>query len=199
MEIRRRGRTIAIEGKILNSLDKQVVSFTKMLGFRYAIVSGYVALLFGRTRATEDIDVLIESLDRKAFSAFYEKLAGNRYYIINADNENDAFAFLNEGIPLRIARVGTIIPNFEVKTPKDEIGRLTLDKRMSVKMGKYKVAISPIGLQIAFKLYLGSEKDYLDARHLFGLLKEDINMRELRRFIRLLRVKESIAKKILGV
>ena len=38
-----------------------------------------------------------------------------------------------------------------------------------VKLGKEKINISPIELQIAYKIYLGSDKDYEDARYLYLL------------------------------
>ena len=44
--------------KELNKLDKFVIDFCKLLD-RYVIVSGYVSILFGRSRSTEDVDLLI--------------------------------------------------------------------------------------------------------------------------------------------
>jgi len=43
--------------------------------------------------------------------------------------------------------------------------------------------ISPIEQQIAYKVYLGSEKDLEDAKHLFLLFKEFIKDDVLRRFV----------------
>ncbi len=47
----------------LSLLDSFVLSFTKHLAsnnIKYVIVSGYVAILFGRSRISEDVDILIE-------------------------------------------------------------------------------------------------------------------------------------------
>ncbi|MEM1572669.1 MAG: hypothetical protein QXS00_06470 [Pyrobaculum sp.] len=41
----------------LTELDKMVLEFAKCIEvFRYVIVSGYVAILFGRPRTTDDLD-----------------------------------------------------------------------------------------------------------------------------------------------
>ena len=57
-------KTIVID-KELNLLDKFVITFVDILEkyTDYVIVSGYVSILLGRTRATEDIDLLIPALN----------------------------------------------------------------------------------------------------------------------------------------
>jgi hypothetical protein len=45
----------------LSLLDSFVLSFTEHLAsnnIKYVIVSGYVAILFGRSRISEDVDIL---------------------------------------------------------------------------------------------------------------------------------------------
>lgn len=51
--------TIHIDRKVVTALDRFVVSVTGIVEryTRYVIVSGYVAILFGRARGTEDIDL----------------------------------------------------------------------------------------------------------------------------------------------
>ena len=59
MELKFSGNKIVFE-KELNKLDKFVIDFTSILNkldIRYVIVSGYVAILFGRNRSSEDIDI----------------------------------------------------------------------------------------------------------------------------------------------
>lgn len=54
--------TIVID-KAPSDLDELVLDVTEAFdkaGVDYAVVSGYVAVLLGRSRATEDIDVLTE-------------------------------------------------------------------------------------------------------------------------------------------
>jgi hypothetical protein len=43
-------------------LDRLVVEFVRCLGFNYVIVAGYVAILLGRTRTTDDVDVVVDAV-----------------------------------------------------------------------------------------------------------------------------------------
>ena len=63
---------------------------------------------------------------------------------------------------------------------------------------KHKIIAAPIELQTAYKLYLGSEKDELDARHLYGIFKDDIDKKELKKFMSYLNVKSKYAEEVLG-
>src|SRR3989344_171412 len=56
----------------LNKLDELTLIFTQILKkyTGYVIISGYVSILLGRARATEDIDVFIKKLDKKKFFEF---------------------------------------------------------------------------------------------------------------------------------
>ena len=68
-------KTIQLD-KIMNELDRFVVRFIRRLENHadYVIVSGYVSLLFGRARSTEDIDIFIKILSKEKFSALYDAL-----------------------------------------------------------------------------------------------------------------------------
>ncbi|ALM75481.1 hypothetical protein [Thermococcus barophilus] len=80
---------------------------------------------------------------------------------------------------IRMARRGEIIPNAEIKFPKDFFHQEALKKRISVILNDKQIYISPIELQIAYKLYLGSDKDVEDAYYLYELFKENLNRRLL--------------------
>ena len=59
---------------------------------QYVIVSGYVAILFGRSRSTEDVDLFIRDEGSAAFTRFYEKIISDgKYYAINAEDARDAY------------------------------------------------------------------------------------------------------------
>ena len=57
MELTYEQRKIVIAGKIMTALDEFVLDFLKILEkyTDYVIVSGYVVVLFGRARGTEDV------------------------------------------------------------------------------------------------------------------------------------------------
>jgi len=63
--------------KVMNELDNFVCSIMPIIEkfFRYVIVRGYVSILFGRTRTTEDIDVIVDprGVSLKKMRIFYTK------------------------------------------------------------------------------------------------------------------------------
>jgi hypothetical protein len=61
MDILHQGETLTLPGRRLSNLDLFVCRVLDILTYHspYAIVSGYVAILFGRTRTTEDVDLLM--------------------------------------------------------------------------------------------------------------------------------------------
>jgi hypothetical protein len=200
MELAIKGNTIELKGKEINELDKRVIDFIKLLEpVDYVIISGYIGILFGRSRNTEDVDIFINFKQEKELSAFLKRLEKKSYYIINALTTEEACELLNEGVPIRIAKEGEIMPNFELKLPKTETDRLSFENKMIVKLGEYGLNTSSLELQIAYKLFLGSEKDYGDAIHLYDISEEYLNKAKFHSFIRMLGVSDKVVKKVLGV
>jgi hypothetical protein len=182
-----------------NALDNFVISFAEILdslNINYVIVSGYVAILFGRSRGTEDIDILIEPISKEKFSELYATLITKGYWMINSTTEKDAFEILNDRLSIRVAENNKLIPNMEVKFVKDEIERYSLDKKMRVEIGDKTLFLSPLEMQIAYKFYLSGEKDVEDAYFLFSLFKGNLNKEKLKTIIKSLKV-EKRAKKYL--
>lgn len=180
-----------------NALDNFVISFAEILDLlkiNYVIVSGYVAILFGRSRGTEDIDILIESISKEKFSELYATLIAKNYWMINSTTEKDAFELLNDKLSIRVAEKNKLIPNMEVKFVKDEIERYSLDKKMRVEIGDKTLFLSPLEMQIAYKFYLSGEKDIEDAYFLFSLFKNSLNKEELKTIIKSLKVEKGAKK-----
>ncbi|MBL7169620.1 MAG: hypothetical protein ISS48_01205 [Candidatus Aenigmarchaeota archaeon] len=85
MEIEISENTIKLE-KETNIIDQFVIDICKILGkhFNYVIVSGYLPILFGKIRGTEDIDVFIKKIEFEKFKEFYDELSQKDYEIFNA-------------------------------------------------------------------------------------------------------------------
>ena len=60
MEYNKEKKTIKLERELSN-LDEFVLDFVNLLD-NYVIVSGYVSILLGRSRTTEDVDLLLPKL-----------------------------------------------------------------------------------------------------------------------------------------
>lgn len=187
--------------KELNSLDMFVIDFTKVLNslnIKYVIVSGYVAILFGRNRASEDIDLIIENISQKKFKKLWDKL-NNDFECVNTNDIKDAYdSYFTNINQIRFSRKTSPIPNVEVKHSKDETDDWTLTNRKEMILNNCKFYISPLEMQIAYKLFLGSEKDIEDARFLFKLFKDKIDMDLLDKFNRKFNIDNNLKKYIYG-
>ena len=103
----------------LSDLDKLVFKFIKILEKHvdYVIILGYVSILLGRSRATEDVDLYIERISFDKFLLIYNDLKENGFWCLNAEKSLEVFSYLRDGLAIRFAK-GMLIPNFEVKFPK---------------------------------------------------------------------------------
>ena len=158
----------------LSELDLFALDFIKILRkhTKYAVVSGYVSILLGRARASEDIDIIVPRMDPISFSGLLKELKARGFYCLNAESYKDAYSYLNDNIPVRFAKEGTIIPNMELKFSKNKIDEISLTKIMTVKINKDEIVISHLEMQIAFKEeVLKSPKDIEDARHVRNIAK----------------------------
>ncbi len=163
--------------KELNKLDAFVLDFVANLD-KYVIVSGYVSILLGRSRSSEDIDFLIPEMLKEEFVRLWKKLADKGFWCINTSKPEEAFSMLKEHA-IRFCKKDPI-PNIEFKIIKTELDKFSYEHRLKVMLNSHILYISPLELQIAFKLYLGSEKDVEDAWHIYSMFKEKINKEELR-------------------
>lgn len=182
-----------IFSKELSMLDNFVLNFTNLLinhKIKHVIVSGYVAILFGRNRLSEDIDILIQRIAFEKFQKLWQELE-NSYECLNTGNPYDAYhRYLEAHHAIRIARKGSFIPNIEVKFVKNDLDIFSLENRKKLKINDEILFISPLEIQIPYKLFLGSEKDIEDARFLFKLFKDKLNMALLNRFLTELKIPE---------
>jgi len=173
-------------GKTITELDRFVFDFVDLLDVHYVIVSGYIAILFGRSRGTEDIDVLIEPISYSKFIELYEKAVKRGFYFLNSEKPDTLYEMLNEGLAVRIAKEDTIIPNIELKFIKNEIDKFSLKNCLRVVLNDRQIYISPIEVQIAYKL--GSDKDIEDAVYLWEIFKNYVDKNRLDYFMRKMNV-----------
>ncbi|USH00471.1 hypothetical protein K1720_03135 [Thermococcus argininiproducens] len=175
------GRRITLTNKRINKLDEFVFKVSSLIEkyTEYVIVSGYVSILFGRSRGTEDIDFVISSLSLEEFRKLYEDFLNSGFEFINSDDPVELFEMLIENQAVRACEVGTIFPNAEIKLPKDRFHLEALKQRIETMINDRRIFISPIELQIAYKLYLGSEKDIEDAIFLYELFRDHISHEKL--------------------
>jgi hypothetical protein len=174
----------------MSELDKFAVSFSSVLEKMtpYVIVSGYVSILLGRSRASEDIDMLIPEMDEEKWTALYERIVKNGYYCLNAGDGKAAYDILKSGIAVRFAPQDVVIPNMEILFASNQVQKLALSTSIKVRLGKNAIFVSDLELQIAYKeKALGSPKDLEDAKHIRLVLGDKLNVKKLNEFRKMIK------------
>lgn len=180
-------------GKELTELDKKVLEFVselERLDIDYVVVSGYVAILTGRSRGTEDIDFLIDES-----SVTLDKLESllQDYWCIDSSKE-EMIDKLEDDLSIRLAEIDEVIPNFELFYPTSKWDDQALEDKIEADLGDNALYISPLELQIAYKLYLGAEKDIEDALHLFTVFEADLDMEKLEKYVHQMGVEDEFGR-----
>jgi hypothetical protein len=190
MELEIKGMDISIKNKITSKLDVYVIDFINVLKkyVDYVVVSGYVSILFGRSRGTEDIDIMIMKIGFDTFIKLHRELIEKNYWFLNADNPTELYGMLDNKLAIRVAAKDTVIPNIEIKFVKNALDITALNEHRVAKIGNESINISPIELQIAFKLYLGSDKDIEDAVYLYDIFLEHLSKLKLKQYMNILKV-----------
>lgn len=181
-----------------SALDDAVLSFTDILDesdVKYVIVSGYVAILTGRSRSTEAVDIVIERLAESAVEALTGTLADRGYWGL-AEPLDSLYEMLDRDGRVRIAEEDTVFPNFECWFVSNEVERAALTNSLSARFNGDSIQISPIELQIAYKLWLTQQmdttqgKDFEDALHLYLTFTDDLTEDRLETYVNDLDVEE---------
>lgn len=189
MEIGFKNKNIILKRDI-TELDKFVFKTVRIIEkhTKYVIISGYIAILFGRARGTEDVDMFIERIDFKTFDKLFDDLIKNGMWCLNGNNKKTLFKLLEDNLAIRFAKKDTVIPNFEIKFIKDKYSKYSLDNKMKVILNKEELYTSLLEMQIPYKLELGSEKDIEDATHLYILFEKYLNMEKMKEIAKMLKV-----------
>jgi len=164
-------------------LDKFVEDFTAVVGrhCKYVVVSGFVAIAHGRSRGTEDVDLIVEKIGVKEFEALFKDLAKNGFECIQPGTPEEVYTdYLLEDASIRFVRKGSFVPEMELKLAKDPLDEYQIKKRVRLPLTGLNVYYSSIETNIAFKEeYLKSDKDLEDARHLRIIYAGKIDEKEV--------------------
>jgi hypothetical protein len=179
-----------------NELDELAIAFSEMLSqldIDHVFIAGYVAILTGRARATDDIDVLIERLPESDIGDLVETLEANDYWGPAMPLE-EMYDNLSSDTNIWVAPDDQMTPHLEVKFPTDEFDRASLAHAIDAHIADATIPIGPLELQIAYKLYLGSRTDFEDAAHLYTLFRESLRSERLESWVEKLDVEEQYAQ-----
>ena len=200
MEFEFRDRKITMD-KELNSLDEMALDFSAVLagaGIGHVFLSGYVAILFGRNRTSEDIDVICRKCDHDTFLVVWKDIHRVMECIITSDPEEAYDEYLLNETAVRFARKGKFVPNVEMSFAHTDLQQKALDDKLVVVLNGMELPISPLEQQIAYKTFMASDKDLEDARFLFRVFDQHLDMDLLARNLETLEVNIDSARDILG-
>ena len=180
------GDTIVINRE-LTKLDLFVKHFLDVLKkyADYLLVSGFVSISSGRTRGTEDVDVLVPVMGKEKFEKLFEALQKGGFWCYQGDSVEEVYPYIKEMSSIRFARVNEMFPNMEVipitEKRKAKFFEFTPPQKMKVQEFEFK--IPPLEFEILYKeLVLGGQKDLADAKHLRTFFAEIIKKEKFKEY-----------------
>ncbi len=155
----------------LTDLDFFVRDFLTILKKHsdYLIVSGFVSIASGRTRGTEDVDLLMPIMDKIKFTAFFQDLTQNSFWCYQGDSAEELYPYIKDLQSIRFARVNEMFPNMEVIpiTEKRRAKYFEFTRPQKMKIHDFEFKVPPLEFEILYKeLVLRGKKDLDDAKHL---------------------------------
>ena len=148
---------------------------------KYIVVSGFFVISSGRSRSTEDIDIIVETMSKELFTKFHLDLEKNGFECLQSSDSEELYDYLNENIALRYIKNNIFIPNIELKFAKDVLDNYQIKNRTKIKETGIDVYFGSIESCIAFKEeLLKSPKDLDDAKHLRIVYSEKLNEDEIK-------------------
>lgn len=190
-------KAYAIEGdtivlfRNLTTLDIFVKDFLDILKKHcdYLVVSGFVSIATGRVRGTEDIDILVPTLEKNTFARLFSDLE-KKFWCYQGDAQEELHPYIKRMERIRFARIGESIPNIEFipidKTRKIQWYEFTHPLRLKIK--EFSFNIPPIEFEILYKeLMLGADKDLQDARHLRDFFSDIIKEEKFKDYKRIMK------------
>jgi hypothetical protein len=173
-----------------NILDKFCIDFCRIVEnyVQYVVVSGFVAISSGRSRATEDIDIIVEKMDLKMFNKFHNELKDNNFVCMQSDSVAEIYGYLIKNLSVRYTYRDQPLPEMELKFVKDKLDELQINEKVKLELTGLDIWFSSVNMNIAFKEeLLKSEKDLKDAEHLrkiYPELVDENKIDSLKSFIR---------------
>jgi len=183
---RLKGETIIIDRELTN-LDMFVKDFLDIMKkySDYEIVSGFVSIATGRTRGTEDVDIIFPLIEKSKFFDLFENLQKNNFWCYQGESPEEVYHYIQEMQSIRFARINEMFPNIEFipfnKKKKAKYFEFTHPQKIKIKDFEFK--IPPIEFEILYKeIVLAGEKDIADALHLRTFFSEILKKEKFKEY-----------------
>ena len=183
---------IIIVNRDLTELDIFLRDFLNILKKHsdYLVVSGFVSIATGRTRGTEDIDMLVPVMKKEKFERFFNELNEKRFWCYQGDSVNEVYLYVKDMKNIRFAKKDEMFPNIEFisinETRKAKYFEFTHPQKIKIKDFEFK--IPPIEFEILYKeIILKGKKDIADARHLRIFFSDIVNNKKFEEYEKIIR------------
>ncbi len=176
----------------LDELDKFVKDFLEILKKHsdYLIVSGFVSISTGRTRATEDVDILVPVLTKEKFEELFNDLIENNFWCYQGNNSKEVYSYIKNMDNIRFARKDEMFPNIEFipidKSRKAKYYEFSHPQKIKIKDFEFK--IPPLEFEILYKeIILTGKKDIADAKHLRTFFSEILDENKFKEYEKIIK------------
>lgn len=171
----------------LTKLDLFVKDFLDVLKKHsdYLIVSGFVSISTGRTRGTEDVDILAQKLNKIKFALLLDDLFKNKFWCYQGDTTDEIWKYIENGDNIRFAKEGEIFPNVEfISVDKSKpVKYFEFTHPQKIKIQDFEFKIPPIEFEILYKeIVLAGKKEIEDAKHLRSFFSELIKKERFKEY-----------------
>lgn len=159
----------------VNYILEVLTQYLNQVGVPYVIVGGVAVIVYGYTRATEDVDLIVdhEALDVKEFCKYL------REHQFLAD-EQDLLAAIKERSHVTILHRKGLL-RIDMKGSYTISDRDTLQNAILVDYGDIEIRLTSPESLICHKLLFGSPRDIEDALAVYQRMKPTLKPKELER------------------
>lgn len=185
-------KEVILINRDLTELDLFVKDFLRILEkySDYLVVSGFVSISTGRTRGTEDIDIIIPVVTKEKFRLLFKDLQENGFWCYQSDELEEAYEYVRNLNSLRFAKINEMFPNIELisfdKTKKAKLFEFNHPQKIKIKDFEFK--IPQIEFEILYKeLILAGKKDFADARHLRTFFSDILKKEKFKEYEKVIR------------
>ncbi|MBD3203255.1 hypothetical protein GF327_03105 [Candidatus Woesearchaeota archaeon] len=156
----------------------------------YLVVSGYVSISTGRTRGTENIDIICPIIDKIKFQELFSDLDNNKFWCYQGDKAQEVYnQYFSSLTTIRFAKENQIFPNIKLIPFKktDKIKSFEFNHPQKIIIEDFEFKIPQIEFEIAYKeKVLKGKKDISDAKHLRIFFSDIIKEYKIKKFKKLI-------------
>lgn len=181
-----------IINRVLTELDSFVKDFLEIIKkyTDYLVVSGFVSISTGRTRGTEDVDIIFPIPEKSRFLLMFDDLIKNEFWCYQTDNSQEALNYVQGLQSIRFARKNEMFPNIEF-IPFNEYKKAKLFEfthPQKIKISSFEFKIPPIEFEILYKeIILAGKKDKEDAKHLRTFFSDILDSKKFKEYEQVIR------------